>query len=138
MYTLVMSLNFEGAFVSFYVPLIALALCLILHAIITVFHSQFSCTIMQLFRNAWLVMVMHPLRSLAVGALTWLPLILFQFSMTTFVQLTPLFMTVYYSVALLFGGLCMQKPFNKLIAHFYGEDEIEMEEESKDENETAE
>ena len=136
-YTLIISLSFEG-FVSFVVPLIALVPCLVLHAVIVVFHSQFSCTIMQLFRNAWLVMLMHPLRSLAVGVLTWLPAGVFIASPYTFFQLTPLFLSVYFSVALMFGGLCMQKPFNKLIEHFYGEDEIETEEESEPETQTEE
>lgn len=135
LYTFLMSLSYDGAFIHFYVPLIVLLPCLVLQAVITVFHSRFSCTIMQLFRNAWLVMLMHPLRSLAVAVLTWLPLGLFLADPYTFVQLTPLFLTVYYSVAFMFGVLFMQKPFQKLIDHFYGEDEIEEETESETEPE---
>ena len=78
-------------------------------------------------RNAFLVLISHPLRSLAVMALTWAPVVLFliPYTVNLFLQLVPLFITAYYSLAFMFGALVMQKPFKKLIDSFYEETEGE-------------
>lgn len=129
--TVYVSMKYEG-FITYWVPIIMLIPCLVLHGVITVFHSRFSCTFTQLFRNAWLVMCLRPIRSLAVGVLAWLPAGVLVWSPYLFLELVPLFLIAYYSVAFMFGILIMQKPFQMLIDHFNGDDEDD-EEESEEE-----
>lgn len=120
-----------GMFVHWGIPFAGLLLSLVVHSNLTVFHSQFQCTAGQLVRNAFLVLISHPLRSLAVMALTWAPVALFFLMPNMFLNLVPLFITVYYSLAFMFGALVMQKPFKKLIDSFY--EEIEGEEATNEE-----
>lgn len=116
-----------GMFIHWGIPFAGLLLSLVVHSNLTIFHSQFQCTAGQLVRNAFLVLISHPLRSVAVTALTWAPVVLFliPYTVNLFLQLVPLFITVYYSLAFMFGALVMQKPFKKLIDSFYEETEGE-------------
>ena len=84
-------------------------------------------------RNAFLLLISHPLCSLAVAALTWAPMILFFLATNIFLDITPLFITVYYSIAFMFGVIVMKKPFNQLIDKFYEDEEEEEEAEEKEE-----
>ena len=102
----------------------------------TVFHSQFGCTFPQLLKNTFLVMVIHPIRSLATGVLTWAPVGFAIMTPAMFVQSTPLFLTVYYSIAFMLVSLLMKKPFQKLIDHFNGDD-IEIKNEPEEAEEDA-
>lgn len=86
---------------------------------IPAFHSRFGCTAMQLIRNVWFLIIAHPLRTLGVAVLTWLPLGLFlsQYSFAFF-SLVPVWCTLYFSTAAAFSYGFLKKPFNVLIAHF--------------------
>ena len=130
-YTMAMCFDYAdtGAFIHWAVPFAGLLLSLILHANVSIFHSRFQCTAGQLFRNAFLLLISHPLCSLAVAALTWAPVALFFLATNTFMEITPLFITVYYSIAFMFGVIVMKKPFNQLIDKFYAGDEAEETEE---------
>ena len=118
-----------GVFIHWAIPFAGLILSMILHANVSVFHSQFQCTAGQLIRNAFLMLISHPLCSLAVAALTWAPLVLFFLAHNTFLNITPVFITVYYSIAFMFGVIVMKKPFKQLIDAFEAEDEEEETEE---------
>ena len=124
-YTMVMCFDYAetGLFIHWAVPMVGLILSMILHAVATVFHSQFQCTIGQLIRNAFLMLISHPLCSLAVAALTWTPMVLFFLAPNTFLQISPLFITVYFSIAFMFGVIVMKKPFKQLIDAFDAEEE---------------
>ncbi len=120
-----------GLYMHWALPAIMLCLCLLIHSLIPAFHSRFNCRPFHLFRNSILLLAVSPLRSLAVMVLTWAPAVLFFVAMyrgspRLFFNLGALFITVYYSVAFLFGALMMTKPFKLLI------DDIE-EAEDKDE-----
>lgn len=84
----------------------------------TMFHSRFDCTPFQLVRNSWFLLVAHPLRSLAVGAMFWLPFALFLFDPFTVMATAMVWLLLYYAVAALFSDLIMRKPFKTLIDHF--------------------
>lgn len=124
-YTVSMCFDYAdtGVFIHWAVPFAGLILSLILQSVTTVFHSRFQCTAVQLFRNAFLMLISHPLCSLAVAALTWAPVVLFFLAPEIFLDITPLFITVYYSIAFMFGVIAMKKPFNQLIDKFYDTDE---------------
>lgn len=114
----------SGLFVHWVVPLIPLCVLLMIHSVLPIFHSQFDCTAKQLLRNAMLTMITHPIRSVALAVLTWLPTAMFVLVFPLFIQVTPIFLTVYYSIAFLFAALMMKKPFAQLIDHFNGDDEL--------------
>jgi len=86
---------------------------------IPAFHSRFGCTAWQLIRNVWFLIVAHPLRTLGVAVLTWLPLGLFlsQYSFYFF-SLVPIWCVLYFSTAASFGYGFLKKPFDVLIEHF--------------------
>ena len=98
---------------------ISLAIAAIFMSLVTLFHSRFSCTVWQLLRNCWFLAVAHPLRTLLVTVLTWLPIVLvFVMKTVTFIGVTPIWFLLYYSTAALFSFAVMKKPFKTLIDHF--------------------
>jgi len=121
LYTTLMCFSYAetGLFIHWAVPLVGLVFSLILHGGMSVFHSQFQCTTGQLVRNTFLLLISHPLCTLAVAALTWAPVVLFFLYPSVFFHLSPLFLTVYYSIAFMLGALVMKKPFQQLIDQFY-------------------
>lgn len=140
-YTLLMTYSYAEyqLFVHWALPLVVLVICLTYHSVMTVFHSQFGCTFPQLLKNTFLVMIIHPIRSLATGVLTWAPIAFAIMMPELFVRSTPLFLAVYYSIAFMLISLLMKKPFQKLIDHFNGDDiEIKNEPEEKEEDSAPE
>lgn len=127
LYTLFMSLDYPQIGIHWAFPTVILVLCLLIHSLLPIFHFRFNCGPLQLVRNCILLLISHPLRSLGVMALTWAPMALFFLTPTLFLDLGALFLTVYFSVAYLFGAYMMVKPFKLLI------DDMDIEDE-KDEN----
>lgn len=83
------------------------------------FHSRFGCTAWQLIRNVWFLIIAHPLRTLGVAILTWLPLVLFLSKYAfAFFALVPIWCTLYFSTAAAFSYGFLKKPFEVLIEHF--------------------
>lgn len=98
--------------------MIGLFLCAMIQTQLTIFHSRFDCTFRQLFRNAVLLVLAHPLRSLLATVVTWSPLILFLLDMYIFMMAAPLFFVIWFSTAFLFGYTFMKKPYEGLIDTF--------------------
>lgn len=98
--------------------IIGLCLCGLIYTVMCVFHSRFDCTIKQLFRNALLLILAHPLRSIALTLLAWSPLLVVLLDFYGFVMMAPVFLAVWFSVSALFGYTCMKKPFNGLVEDF--------------------
>lgn len=119
-YTLLMTFSYadSGLFIHWAFPLVILILIMILHSLLPVFHAQFRCTFFRLIHNAWLLMISQPLRAILVGALTWAPAVLFFLAPVFWVKISPLFLTVYYSICCLIGVTAMRKPFKLLIDRF--------------------
>lgn len=125
MLVLIVLVGYSAASVLFYdmngvsapvlISMIGLFISAVFQSLISIFHSRFSCTIWQLFRNAWLMLLAHPLRGALIAVLTWLPLVLFLVDMQIFVLGTPIIMTVYYSFAFLLCNTIMKKPFDDVI-----------------------
>lgn len=114
---------------------IGLFICGWFSSLIPVFHSRFGCTVLQLLRNAALLMFAHPLRSLGVFILLWIPVVVLFFVPGYFMLLTPIWIMLYYSTAMIFGFTFMRKPFQTLIDHF---NETHKTEETKEEEEETE
>ena len=127
LYTLFMSIDYPQLGIHWALPAVILAVCLLVHSLLPIFHFRFTCGPFQLFRNCVLLLIAHPLRSLAVMALTWAPVALFFLNPQMFLDLSALFVMFYYSVAFLFGAFLMVKPFKKLIDDLDIDDEKEVE-----------
>ena len=91
---------------------------------IPAFHSRFGCTVWQLIRNVWFLIIAHPLRTLGVAILTWLPFgllaygIVFTGDIFAFMAMAPIWITLYFGTAWYFSYSFLKKPFEVLIEHF--------------------
>lgn len=99
----------------FFIPV---ALAVIFQSLVPIFHSQFTCKPLHLIQNCWFLLVGHPLRSIGVAALVWLPVIVFLVNTYTFLSIIPVWITLYFSTAAVFSSKFMKKPFNTLIEYF--------------------
>jgi len=94
----------------------ALCVLCLFEVMIALFHSRFSCTVLQLIKNAWLLLLAYPLHSVLVLAVTWLPLAVFLLDAYLFMQLTPVLLLAYFSLAYSLTLRIMGKPFQRLMA----------------------
>lgn len=119
-YTLLMALSYAdtGLFIHWGFPLAILVLILIFHSLLPLFHARFSCSMLQLIRNSWLLLISHPLQAILIGVLLWAPAALFFLHPSFWVRSSPLFLTVYYSIFSLASVTLMKKPFQLLINRF--------------------
>lgn len=97
---------------------IALLLAYMAHSLVGPFHASFGCSVGQLVRNAFMVCVAYPLRSLAVAALTVLPLAVILIWPHIFVGGVIAFLALYYSCAYLLCFSLLKKPFDRLKKSF--------------------
>ena len=105
--------------IQFWSAIIGLGIVALFQSLLPLFHARFNCTAMQLIRNAWFLALAHPIRSLFVAAVTWLPVILFvTINFVDFMTITPIFLLIYFSGTYLFGFSYMKKPFQVLIDHY--------------------
>ena len=103
-----------------WIAIAAVCVIALFQSMIPLFHSQFSCTAMQLIRNAFLMVLPHPLRSLGVAVLICLPVFLLLWDPFFFMSSGVLWVAIYYSGACLFAGTFMKKPFASLIKRVNG------------------
>lgn len=94
--------------------IIGICILMVMSSQITLFHSKFDCTKMQLFRNSLFISLSYPLQSIAIGLLTWLPVIMLLGGTYTFFRMTPIWIGMYYSIAFLMNNTLMKKAFDKL------------------------
>ena len=97
---------------------IALFLVCWVQSSIPAIHSWFDCTATQLIRNACLFNLAHPLRSLGAAALVSLPLFVALCFTYFFMWLAPIWLLLYFSVAVLFSELLLKKPLTHLVNRF--------------------
>lgn len=98
--------------------IIGLCLCALLYTQMTIFHSRFSCTIPQLFKNAVLMTLAHPLRGILIAVLTWLHVIITLTDLYSIVLLAPVYVALWFSVMAMFSFTFMKKPFKGLEEDF--------------------
>lgn len=93
------------------------ALCIIglFEALIVLFHSRFNCTILQLIKNSWLLLLAYPFHAVFIFVLTWLPFAVFLIDMYVFMLLTPILLLCYFSLTYGFSLRIISKPFQRLI-----------------------
>lgn len=98
--------------------IIVLVICVLFHAMLAPFHSHFDCSPWQLAKNMYFVVFAYFLRAVAVAALVWLPIGLALIDFYIFMQASPVWTFIYYSVAYLFVYSIMKKPFADLKHEF--------------------
>jgi len=101
-----------------WICVLAVCLAALYYSMLNFFHSNFDCTVWQLLKNVYLMVLAHPIRSLGVAVLIWLPFIVLLVNLYLFLQGFPLWAFLYYSVAFLFCYSIMKKPFNELKEDF--------------------
>ena len=135
MLALILLTGYTAASVAFYdvngvkgapvvLSIVSLCICALFQTTICTFHSRFSCTLWQLFRNAWFMILAHPLRTVLSAALAWSPVILFLGSPRVFILMTPVVITLFFSFIYLFVNSLMKKPFEGIIK-LYNEKQAE-------------
>lgn len=98
---------------------IAIALCAIFQTLVPAFHSRFGCKWWQLITNSWFLLFAHPLRSIAIAAMVWLPLVAFALmQLYDFLALTPIWGSLYFATAFCFATAFLKKPFKTLTDHY--------------------
>ena len=113
----------------------------ITHSLLGAFHSRFGCTIGQLIRNAFFVAFAYPLRSIAVGVLTLLPLAVLFIWPQIFMGGIIAILAIYYSTAALLSSMLLKKPFDRLEKSYnraLGVEDEDEEETEETENSTEE
>lgn len=103
-----------------WIAIVAVCVIGLFQTMVPLFHSRFSCTAMQLIRNAFLMVLPHPLRSIGITALIFLPLVIALWDPFFFMSSGVLWTAIYYSGACLFAGTFMKKPFASLIKRVNG------------------
>lgn len=97
---------------------VGVCVCALFQSLVSAFHARFDCTPMQLLRNTWFLVIAHPLRSIGVALLIWLPVIVLLYDAYPFMMGTPIWGTLYYSTAFSFAITFLKKPFQTLIDNF--------------------
>ncbi len=97
---------------------IGAGLLMVFHSSMTLFHSKFGCSVLQLFRNAVVLTLFNPLQALIHGVLMWMPLIVLLVNANLFVQITPLWLLGYYPLACSLTMLLFKVPFQVLINNY--------------------
>jgi uncharacterized membrane protein YesL len=97
----ILSLLLDGAGLDMPVWLSGAAVLLFAawQTMLVIFHASFECTAKELARNSFWAALSCPLPSFLSGVLLWLPAILLLMFPTLFVNLIPLFLLLYYSLA---------------------------------------
>ncbi len=97
----------------------ALGVCAMFQTVLCLFHSRFTCSVPRLYKNTWMVLLCHPLRSMGAAFLTWIPVLLLLLYLPGFVALTPLFLAFFYSFMCLLAQSLLRKPFQVIIDTFH-------------------
>ena len=98
-----------------WISLTGIGICMIFISLTTWFHARFSCTRLQLIKNAWLIFLAHPLRSILISLINAIPLIVLLYDGYTFMQFTLVFLTIAFSGLSLASFTIMRKPFQSLV-----------------------
>lgn len=103
---------------SVWLSILAMAAVATFQALVPAFHSRFVCTPWQLIRNTWFMLFAHPLRTLLITALIWVPVAVFLVNTYIFMSCTPIWLALYFSGVFSLFTAVLKKPFKVLVDHF--------------------
>lgn len=101
-----------------WICIVSVCVCALFQSLVPAFHSRFDCTVIQLIRNSWFLLIGHPLRSIGTAVLIWIPVVVFLLDSFLFLSAGPIWCTLYFSTAFLFAELFLRKPFKTLVEEF--------------------
>ena len=107
-----------GAGGSVWLSILAMLVCAIFQSLVPAFHSRFVCTPWQLIRNTWFMLFAHPLRSLLITVVIWVPVVVFAVDTYIFMACAPIWLALYFSGAFSLCTAFLRKPFKVLVEHF--------------------
>ena len=103
-----------GAF-TMIVSLVGLVFMLAVAMMVFLFYSRFECTLRQLLKNGILMTMAYLLRAIIIGLLCWGPVLMFfLLAPYTFMQLSVVFLIIWFGVAANLSVRLMKKPFASL------------------------
>lgn len=117
-----------GSIIPLALGILVLCLAYMTHTVMGPFHATFGCTVGQLIRNAFFVVVAYPIRSLVFAVLMALPLALLLTRYDILLGAMIALLALYYSTVYLLGFNLMKKPFQRLKDSFYAAQKAEKEE----------
>ena len=109
--TLRNDMPFRGVFLAVCI-LLALSYFLVFSQLFP-FFARFNCTVRQLFGNALLTALAHPLRTVVIIALDVFPWVMLLCFTETFMTLTPLWLVAYASLRGYLTALLMRAPYRR-------------------------
>ena len=110
--------DLQGLNAPVWMGYLGIFLCIVYQSMLTPLHAAFGCTARQLVRNVFFIFLAHPLRSIAVAVLTWVPVIIFALNFPIFLQGTIVWIAGYYSIAFSVIHSIMKKPFQRFTENF--------------------
>ncbi len=110
--------------------ILGLTVGVLIQSMTSAFHSRFECSIWQIVRSSWYMILMHPLRAIGMAAVVWLPIIVALLDMYLFLKVTPLWMFVYYTLAYQVSVKIMKRPFLEIENQFVLPQDMEEETEN--------
>ncbi len=105
--------------------ILGLAIGILMQSMTSAFHSRFDCSIWQIIRSSWYMILMHPVRAAGMAVIVWLPIIVALLDLYLFLQVTPLWMFVYFTLAYQVSVKIMKSPFREIEDQFVVETDEE-------------
>lgn len=93
------------------VSLIGLVIALAVSMMTFLFYSRFECTLRQLLKNGTLMTMAYLFRAILIGLANWAPVIMFFLTPYTFLQLSIIFVVLWFGVSASLSVWLMKKPF---------------------------
>lgn len=110
----IFAMKAAGYIPTFLCSLLGLVVVLAITTMVFQFYSRFECKLFQLLKNSVFMVIAHPLRSAVAGVLTWVPVVLFFLATEYFIELTVVWVFLYFSTVSLVSVWLMKKPFASL------------------------
>lgn len=102
------------------VSLIGLVMALTVSMMTFLFYSRFECTLRQLLKNGLLMTMAYLFRAVLIGLANWAPVLMFFLTPYTFVQLSIVFVALWFGVSANLSVWLMKKPFALLVGDALG------------------
>lgn len=111
---IVLYLEYAGAQAPVWMSVGGLVICAVFQCMTSLIHSHLECNWKQLLKNAFYMTLAHPVSSLLLGVLMWLPSVLFLVAPLLCATFGIVFLTLYYSMAALIIHYMTKKGFGRI------------------------
>lgn len=110
-----MNAGVKFAVFTLIVAIIGLSVALVVATMTFLFYSRFECTVRQLLKNGLFVTLAYFIRAVLIGLINWAPVLaFFLLSPYAFMQLSIVFVVLWFGVAGNLSVWMMKKPFASL------------------------